>query len=146
LKLLLFRLISNVWPQLKSDRAGRTTIFAAVSLKHNNAMLQLGNGGTMKKYGYCKSMCAAVLIVGLTACANNGEDVSERPLPSYASPFITPQGLNTWTVRCPLQTITGLDDRDTSMFYKSNGMTKTLGEFCEEHDSSSRIPGPAENN
>jgi hypothetical protein len=105
-------------------------------------MLQLSNGGSMKKYGYHRPICAAVLFAGLTACANNAEDVTGRPLPSYASPFTNSQGFNTWTVRCPLQSITGLDDRDTSMFYKPNGMTKTLGEFCEEYDSSSRIQSP----
>jgi hypothetical protein len=97
----------------------------------------------MKKYGYCRSsMYAVMLVAALTACANNVDDASERPLPPYALPFVTPQGLNTWTVRCPLQSITGLDDRDTSMFYKSDGTMKSLIEFCNEYDSSSRIPGP----
>jgi hypothetical protein len=96
----------------------------------------------MKKYGYYRLTCAAVLFAGLTACANNLQDANERPLPPYALPFVTSQGLNTWTVRCPAQSMAGQDDRDTSMFYKSNGTMKSLIEFCNEYDSSSRIPGP----
>jgi hypothetical protein len=102
-------------------------------------MLQLSNGGTMKKHDYYKPVCAAVLFIGLVACASNTEEVMQRPLPSYASPFVTTQGLNTWTVRCPMQSVTGLDDRNTNMFYKRNGMTKSLLEFCDEFDATTRI-------
>ncbi len=94
----------------------------------------------MKRQGYPTVLCVAVLLSSLAGCASSSSGIERRPLPSYASTFITTQGLNSWTVRCPLQSITGNDDRDTSMFYKSDGTEKTLIEFCDEYDSSTRIP------
>ena len=105
----------------------------------NTTMLQFSNGGSMKKYEYCSPICTAVLFLGLVACTTNSEEVMQRPLPSYASPFINAQGINTWTVRCPMQSVTGQDDRNTNLFYKRNGMTKSLLEFCDEYDATTRI-------
>lgn len=93
----------------------------------------------MQRHKYQRALCGAVLITVLSGCASNTDSDSERRLlPSYATPVGV---LGGWTVRCPLQAISGPDDRDTSMFYKSDGSAKTLDEFCSEYDAASRIPG-----
>ena len=96
----------------------------------------------MKSHGCYTGSCAAVLLAFLAACSSSSPEADMRPLPSYAFSYVGPQGL-AWTVRCPLQSVTAVDNRDMSVFYNSDGTTKTLNEFCSEYDSSTRIPdGP----
>jgi hypothetical protein len=92
----------------------------------------------MKGHGCVRTISAVILLTCITACAS-GPREDQRQLPSYASPAFTTRGLQLWTVSCPLQTTIGTDDGDTSMFYKSDGTAKTLIEFCDEYDASSRI-------
>jgi hypothetical protein len=93
----------------------------------------------MKGHGCVRPVSAVILLGSLAACATGSGDSDRRPLPSYASPVVTPLGFQSWTVSCPLRSITGPHDRDTSIFYNSDGSEKTFAEFCEEYDSSSRI-------
>ena len=97
----------------------------------------------MNRQGFKRILGIVVVLTGLSACAS-GPREEERPLPSYAFPFITSRGLDTWTVRCPMQSITGLDRKDTSMFYNSDGTQKSLVDFCRDNDAASRIPAPSE--
>ncbi len=94
----------------------------------------------MKEHRCVRPMPAVMLLASLAACASDVPDSDRRPLPSYAASGPIAVGLQRWTVSCPLQSITGPDDRDTRVFYKSDGTAKTLSEFCDQYDSSSRIP------
>ncbi|MES2623668.1 MAG: hypothetical protein V4628_00180 [Pseudomonadota bacterium] len=63
------------------------------------------------------------------------EEPSQISLPSY----VLADGFNSWSIRCPLQTITLTDYRDLTKLYKSNGAEKSFGEFCTEFDTTSRV-------
>jgi hypothetical protein len=100
--------------------------------------MEPSKGGHMYRYGCVRLLPAVILLGSLVSCVSDTRDSDRRPLPSYASPIVV-RGFQSWTVRCPLQSITGPDDGDTSIFYKSDGTEKTSIEFCDEYDSSSRI-------
>jgi hypothetical protein len=92
----------------------------------------------MQRHGYVRVLPGVILLGSLAACVSDARDSDRRPLPSYASPVVV-RGFQSWTVSCPLQSITGPNDGDTSIFYKSDGTEKTSIEFCDQYDSSSRI-------
>ncbi|MES2623669.1 MAG: hypothetical protein V4628_00185 [Pseudomonadota bacterium] len=83
-----------------------------------------------------------VAITFLAACAHAPEEqtdpsnqIVERELPSW----VYGVGFNSWSVRCPLQTVVINDFRMLSSLYKSNGNEKTFDEFCANYNAGSRI-------
>jgi hypothetical protein len=96
----------------------------------------------MQTHNYFQITHLLVLLGSLAACTSNQGSADPRPTPSYAAPILLPQGFQSWVVRCALHSIVGIDGRDKSIFYNSDGTAKSLTEFCDEYDPSTRIQNP----